>query len=123
MQNDRPDVPANAEIIIEGVVNPDDLVTEGPFGDHTGYYSAPQRYPRFEVKAITHGQNPIYPATVVGRPPMEDYYIGKATERLSCPWSRRSSLNWSITICRISAYFTISRLSVSISVIPCRHAR
>jgi 4-hydroxy-3-polyprenylbenzoate decarboxylase len=78
-------VPANAEIIIEGMVDPNDLVIEGPFGDHTGYYSAPQKFPRFEVKAITHRQNPIYPATVVGTPPMEDYYIGKATERLFLP--------------------------------------
>jgi 4-hydroxy-3-polyprenylbenzoate decarboxylase len=78
-------VPANAEIVIEGMVDPDELVIEGPFGDHTGYYSAPQRYPRFEVKAITHRQNPIYPATIVGTPPMEDYYIGKATERVFLP--------------------------------------
>ena len=78
-------VPANAEIVIEGMVDPNDLVMEGPFGDHTGYYSAAERYPRFEVRAITHRQNPIYPATIVGIPPMEDYYIGKATERLFLP--------------------------------------
>jgi 4-hydroxy-3-polyprenylbenzoate decarboxylase len=81
-------VPANAEIVIEGYVNPNDLVTEGPFGDHTGYYSAAQKFPRFEVKAITHRRNAIYPATIVGIPPMEDYYIGKATERLFLPLIR-----------------------------------
>ena len=78
-------VPANAEIVIEGVVNPHDLVTEGPFGDHTGYYSPAARFPRFEVRAITHRKMPVYPTTVAGVPPMEDYYIGKMTERIFLP--------------------------------------
>jgi 4-hydroxy-3-polyprenylbenzoate decarboxylase len=100
-------VPANAEIVIEGYVSteaggpgydPDacdgghasDLhhgheVFEGPFGDHTGFYSLPDRYPVFTVTAVTHRKKPVYPTTVVGRPPQEDYYLGKATERLFLP--------------------------------------
>jgi len=78
-------VPANAEIVIEGMVNPNDLVTEGPFGDSTGYYSPAARSPRFEVRAITHRKNPICPATITGAGPMEDYYIGQMTERIFLP--------------------------------------
>ena len=79
------DVPAQAEIVIEGHVDPDDLVEEGPFGDHTGYYSMPEQYPRFTVDAITMRKNAVYPATIVGIPPMEDYYMGLATERIFLP--------------------------------------
>jgi len=96
-------VPANAEIVIEGYVSneagligwdprkPEDgplgpgAVFEGPFGDHTGFYSMPDRYPILEVTAITHRRNAIYPTTIVGLPPQEDYYLGKATERLFLP--------------------------------------
>lgn len=100
-------VPANAEIVIEGLVSteagyinydprpgksaggPDELgpgaVFEGPFGDHTGFYSLPDRYPIFEVSAITHRKAPIYPTIIVGPPPQEDYYMGKATERIFLP--------------------------------------
>ena len=94
-------VPASAEIVIEGHVRTDagminydpdgdeplgpGAVLEGPFGDHTGYYSMPDRYPLFEISAITHRRNPIYPTTIVGPPPMEDYYMGKATERIFLP--------------------------------------
>jgi 4-hydroxy-3-polyprenylbenzoate decarboxylase len=116
-------VPANAEIVIEGFVDdrsgvigwePNDIsnlksqmsdpsltpeqraafwlqqlgpgaVFEGPFGDHTGFYSLPDRYPLLEVTAITHRKNPIYPTTIVGLPPQEDYYLGKATERIFLP--------------------------------------
>lgn len=99
-------VPANAEIVIEGYVSteagsigfdprprygqaPPDLgpgaVFEGPFGDHTGFYSLPDRYPVFTATAITHRKDPIYPTTVVGQPPQEDYYLGKATERIFLP--------------------------------------
>lgn len=95
-------VPANAEIVIEGYVSHeagaigwdpnatteplgDGAVFEGPFGDHTGYYSMPDRYPILTVTAITHRKNPIYPTTVVGMPPQEDYFLGKATERLFLP--------------------------------------
>ena len=65
-------VPADAEIIIEGILDPDDLVTEGPFGDHTGYYSLADLYPRVKVTAITMRKNAVYPCTIVGPPPMED---------------------------------------------------
>ena len=78
-------VPAEAEIVIEGYADPNDLVKEGPFGDHTGYYSMPEMYPRFTVTAITMKPNAIFPATIVGIPPMEDYYMGLATERIFLP--------------------------------------
>ena len=77
------EVPAEADIIIEGYVDPnEELIWEGPFGDHTGYYSLPDWYPRFHVTAITHKKDAIYPATIVGIPPQEDAWIGKATERI-----------------------------------------
>lgn len=76
------EVPADADIIIEGYVDPaDDLIWEGPFGDHTGYYSLADWYPRFHVTAVTHRKNAVYPATIVGIPPQEDAWLGKATER------------------------------------------
>jgi 4-hydroxy-3-polyprenylbenzoate decarboxylase len=78
-------VPANSEIVIEGYVDPEQKLLEGPFGDHTGFYSLADWYPAYHVTAITHRRRPIYPATVVGRPPMEDYYLGKATERIFLP--------------------------------------
>jgi 4-hydroxy-3-polyprenylbenzoate decarboxylase len=76
------EVPANAEIVLEGYVDPDELRDEGPFGDHTGFYSPVDKFPVFHIICITHRKNPIYPATVVGKPPMEDCYMGKATERI-----------------------------------------
>lgn len=79
------EVPANADIVIEGTVDPADQRLEGPFGDHTGYYTPVERFPALHVTAITHRRDPIYPATVVGIPPMEDYWMGKATERLFLP--------------------------------------
>ena len=80
------EVPATAEIVIEGYVDPaDDPILEGPFGDHTGFYSLADYYPRFHVTAITHRKSPIYPATIVGKPPQEDYWLGKATERIFLP--------------------------------------
>ncbi len=76
-------VPADADFVIEGYVDPtDELIWEGPFGDHTGYYSLPDWYPRFHITAITHKQNAVYPATIVGIPPQEDAWLGKATERI-----------------------------------------
>jgi 4-hydroxy-3-polyprenylbenzoate decarboxylase len=93
-------VPGNSEIVIEGFVNtacghcgwePQDgelgegSVFEGPFGDHTGFYSMPDRYPIVDVTAVTHRKNAVFPATVVGPPPQEDYYLGKATERIMLP--------------------------------------
>ncbi len=79
------EVPANAEIVIEGYVDPDQTLMEGPFGDHTGFYSLADVYPQFNVTAITTRADPIFPATIVGKPPMEDYYLGKATERIFLP--------------------------------------
>jgi 4-hydroxy-3-polyprenylbenzoate decarboxylase len=79
------EVPAAAEIVLEGYCDPGELRLEGPFGDHTGYYSLADMYPVFHLTAITHRRNPIYHTTIVGRPPMEDYYLGKATERLFLP--------------------------------------
>ena len=79
------EVPADADIVIEGYVDPNDQRPEGPFGDHTGYYTPVERFPAFHVTAITRRREPIYPATVVGIPPMEDYWMGKATERLFLP--------------------------------------
>lgn len=82
-------VPADAEFIIEGYVDVnEELRLEGPFGDHTGYYSLADYYPVFHVTCITHKKNPIYPATIVGKPPMEDCYMGKATERIFLPLIR-----------------------------------
>ncbi|MDQ2866179.1 MAG: menaquinone biosynthesis decarboxylase [Candidatus Eremiobacteraeota bacterium] len=78
-------VPASAEFILEGYVDTTDLRTEGPFGDHTGVYSLADTYPTFHVTCITHRRNPIYAATVVGKPPMEDAWLGKATERIFLP--------------------------------------
>ncbi len=79
------EVPAQAEIILEGYVTPGDERTEGPFGDHTGYYSLADTFPVFHITCITHRREPIYPTTIVGRPPMEDYYMGKVTERFFLP--------------------------------------
>jgi 4-hydroxy-3-polyprenylbenzoate decarboxylase len=83
------EVPANSDIVIEGYVDPaEPLRREGPFGDHTGFYSLADEYPVFHVTCITHRKTPIYPTTIVGRPPMEDVYLGKATERLFLPLVR-----------------------------------
>jgi 4-hydroxy-3-polyprenylbenzoate decarboxylase len=79
------EVPADSEIVIEGWVDPGELRREGPFGDHTGYYSLADDYPVLHVEAITHRRNPVYPATIVGRPPQEDAYLGLATERIFLP--------------------------------------
>ncbi len=79
------EVPANSEIILEGYCEPHERRIEGPFGDHTGYYSMKDEYPVFHVTCITHRKDALYPATIVGRPPMEDCYIAKATERIFLP--------------------------------------
>ena len=79
-------VPAEAEFVLEGYIDPaEDLVVEGPFGDHTGFYTLEDRYPRFHITAITHRKNAVYPTTIVGRPPMEDAYLIEASERLFLP--------------------------------------
>ena len=80
------EVPANADFVIEGYIDPKEpLRDEGPFGDHTGYYTLPEPYPVFHITAITHRKNAVYPATIVGIPPMEDFYMGEASVRLFLP--------------------------------------
>ena len=79
------EAPANAEIVIEGYVDPNEHEIEGPFGDHTGFYTPADRFPAFHITAITRRKDAIYTATIVGKPPMEDYWLGKATERLFLP--------------------------------------
>ncbi|MHB1454890.1 MAG: menaquinone biosynthesis decarboxylase [Saccharofermentanales bacterium] len=78
-------VPAHAEFVLEGYVDLEELRTEGPFGDHTGYYSLCDSYPVFHIDVMTRKRHPIYPTTIVGKPPMEDCYLGKATERIFLP--------------------------------------
>jgi 4-hydroxy-3-polyprenylbenzoate decarboxylase len=83
------DVPAEADFVLEGYIDPaEELVLEGPFGDHTGFYSLADYYPTVHVTAVTMRRDPVYPATLVGRPPMEDYYLGHATERIFLPLLR-----------------------------------
>mgnify|MGYP001819764478 CR=1 FL=1 len=86
------EVPADADIVIEGYIDPsEDLVMEGPFGDHTGFYSEADLYPLVHVEAITMREKPVYPATIVGRPPMEDFWLGYATERIFLPLLQMTS--------------------------------
>jgi 4-hydroxy-3-polyprenylbenzoate decarboxylase len=82
------EVPANSEIVLEGYVNLGELRREGPFGDHTGFYSLEDDYPVFHIECITHRKAPLYATTIVGPPPMEDYYMGKAIERIFLPLLR-----------------------------------
>jgi 4-hydroxy-3-polyprenylbenzoate decarboxylase len=82
-------VPANAEIVLEGYVDLNELRVEGPFGDHTGYYSLADHYPVFHVTCVTHRKNPIYQTTIVGKPPQEDCYMGQAVERIFLPLMRK----------------------------------
>ncbi|MFZ5652153.1 MAG: menaquinone biosynthesis decarboxylase [Bacillota bacterium] len=82
------EVPAHSEIVLEGYVDHAEKRLEGPFGDHTGYYSLADDYPVFHLTCITRRRAPVYPATIVGRPPMEDAYLGKATERIFLPMMR-----------------------------------
>lgn len=85
------EVPADAEIIIEGYVDPqEELIWEGPFGDHTGFYSLADYYPKFHITCITHRKDAIYPATIVGIPPQEDAYLAKATEKIFLPLLQKS---------------------------------
>src|SRR6266496_1294726 len=79
------DVPADVDFVLEGYVQPGEMRPEGPFGDHTGFYTAVEDYPVFHVTAITHRRDAVYPTTIVGRPPMEDYYIGDACVRILLP--------------------------------------
>ncbi len=79
------EVPAASEIVLEGYVRIDELRSEGPFGDHTGFYTMPDDYPVFHITCITHRRDPIYATTIVGKPPMEDAWMGKAVERIFLP--------------------------------------
>jgi len=79
------EVPASSEIVLEGVVYPEEQRSEGPFGDHRGYYSLAEPFPVFHINCITHRRNPIYQTTVTGRPPTEDYCIGQAAARIFLP--------------------------------------
>lgn len=80
------EVPANADIVIEGYVDPrEELIDEGPFGDHTGFYTPVDKYPAFHITAITHRKNAVYPATIVGQPPKEDFFMGSASVKLFMP--------------------------------------
>ncbi|MDD8018745.1 MAG: menaquinone biosynthesis decarboxylase [Bacteroidota bacterium] len=81
-------VPANAEFVFEGIVKPHERKMEGPFGDHFGHYSATAEFPVFHIQTVTHRKDPIYPATIVGIPPMEDKYIGDATQQILAPLTR-----------------------------------
>jgi len=82
------EVPAQSEIVLEGYVSLDEMRTEGPFGDHTGFYSLEGEYPVFHVTCVTHRKEPIYLTTIVGPPPQEDFYIGQAIERIFLPVMR-----------------------------------
>jgi 4-hydroxy-3-polyprenylbenzoate decarboxylase len=82
------EVPAHAEIVLEGYVRLDELRSEGPFGDHTGFYTMEEEYPVFHITCITHRKDPIYASTIVGKPPMEDAWMGKAIERIFLPMMR-----------------------------------
>jgi 4-hydroxy-3-polyprenylbenzoate decarboxylase len=82
------EVPASSEIVLEGNVHLDELRSEGPFGDHTGFYSLEDLYPVFHLSCVTHRKNPIYATTIVGKPPMEDGWMGKAVERIFLPLMR-----------------------------------
>jgi 4-hydroxy-3-polyprenylbenzoate decarboxylase len=82
------EVPANAEMVLEGYVDPSDIRTEGPFGDHTGYYTPPEPYPTFTLTGIMRRQKPIYLTTIVGKPILEDAFIGKVIERSFLPLVR-----------------------------------
>jgi 4-hydroxy-3-polyprenylbenzoate decarboxylase len=84
------EVPANAQIVLEGYVEPGERRREGPFGDHTGFYSLADDFPVFHMTCLTMRKNPVYVTTVVGRPPMEDYYLGKASERIFLPLIKKT---------------------------------
>jgi len=87
------EVPIDADIVIEGYVNPsEELAFEGPFGDHTGFYSLPDYYPKFHVTCITHRNNAVYPATIVGIPPQEDFWMIKASERIFLPFMKFAAI-------------------------------
>ena len=103
-----------------GTSIPNEKLMEGPFGDHTGFYSLADWYPAFHVTAITHRKNPIYPTTIVGKPPMEDYFLGKATERVFLPLLRMLIPDIVDYACRSAACSTTARSSRSARNTPTR---
>ena len=109
------EVPANAEIVLEGYIAKDELTEEGPFGDHTGYYTPPEPFPVFHVTAMTMRRDAIYPSIVVGKPPQEDAWLGKATERIFLPAIGRASPEIVDYACRSPARSTIAASSRSAS--------
>jgi 4-hydroxy-3-polyprenylbenzoate decarboxylase len=100
------EVPAHAEIVLEGYVELGELRSEGPFGDHTGFYTMTDLYPVFHLTCITHRKDPIYAATIVGKPPMEDAWMGKAVERIFLPAMKMTIPEMSTFICPSRASFT-----------------
>ena len=102
------EVPANAEIVLEGYDRAGEMGTEGPFGDHTGYYSPPEPFPIFRLTGDDDARDAIYPSIVVGVPPAEDAWLGKATERIFLPAIRMTSRRSSTTTCRSPAPSTIA---------------
>jgi 4-hydroxy-3-polyprenylbenzoate decarboxylase len=112
------EVPADADIVIEGYIDPaEELIWEGPFGDHTGFYSAADYYPKFHITCITHKKNAIYPATIVGVPPQEDAYIAKATEKIFLPLIQKSIapeiIDMNIPQSGVAHNFTIIKITKS----------
>ncbi len=109
------EVPEDADIVIEGYIDPEeDFILEGPFGDHTGFYSKPDYYPRFHITAITHRRDAVYPATIVGVPPQEDAYLAKATERIFISFVKNSIspeiIDWDIPFAGCGHNFTIVQI-------------
>jgi 4-hydroxy-3-polyprenylbenzoate decarboxylase len=100
------DVPANAEIVLEGTIEKGEVGLEGPFGDHTGYYTAAEPFPVFRLSAITMRRDAIYPSIVVGKPVQEDAWLGKATERIFLPAIRMTVPRSSTTTSRSRARST-----------------
>jgi 4-hydroxy-3-polyprenylbenzoate decarboxylase len=116
-------VPAEAEFVLEGYVDPAERRREGPFGDHTGFYSLDDDFPVFHVTAITRRERPVYLTTIVGRPPMEDGFMGEAVERLFLPLVKKTIPRFTTSTCRSKASSTISRSSRSTSATPATRAR
>lgn len=118
-------VPADCDIVIEGYVDPsEEKVIEGPFGDHTGFYSLEDYYPLFHVTAITHRRGAVYPATIVGVPPQEDAYIAKATEKIFlAPIRRRCCPRYATCGCPKRALRTTLQWSISAPIMPGRRSK
>ncbi len=117
------EVPARAEIVLEGYIEKDEVGPEGPFGDHTGYYTPAEPFPVFHVTAMTMRRDAIYPSIVVGKPPQEDAWLGKATERIFLPAVRTTLPEIVDTTCRSRAPSTTAASSRSASSSPATRRR